>query len=108
MKPGGAIHRQHLAIENSYNYKDMCYYINYDDLVTNTKQVFINLYKFLNTNWYEHDFKNIKQFKNNNVSYNDSVMGKNMHKLKQEIKKESNNYIDQIPESIIKKYAIRT
>jgi hypothetical protein len=108
MKPGGAIHRQHLAIENSYNYKDMCYYINYDDLITNTKQTFINLYKFLNTSWYDHDFKNIKQFKINNVSYNDSIVGKNMHKLKQEIKKESNDYVSQVPESIIKKYAIRT
>ena len=108
MKPGGAIHRQHLAIQNSYNYKDMCYYINYDDLVKNTKQAFINLYKFLNVSWYEHDFKNIKQFKVNNVSYDDSILGKNMHKLKEEIKEESNIYINQIPKSIIKKYAIRT
>ena len=108
IKPGGAIHRQHLAIENSYNYKDMCYYINYDDLVTNTKQTFINLYKFINTSWYDHDFKNIKQFKINNISYNDSIVGKNMHKLKQEIKKEPNDYVSQVPESIIKKYAIRT
>lgn len=106
MKPGGAIYRQHLAIQNSYNYKDMCYYIKYDDLVQNTKQTFINLYKFLNTPWYEHDLKNIKQFKVNNISYDDSVVGKNMHKIKQEIKKESNNYINQIPKNIIEKYAI--
>ena len=31
-----------------------------------------------------------------------------MHKLKQEIKKEPNDYVSQVPESIIKKYAIRT
>ena len=65
--------------------------------------------KGLNTSFgFDNDFKNIKQFKINNISYNDSIVGKNMHKLKQEIKKEPNDYVSQVPESIIKKYAIRT
>ena len=71
----------------------------------------IIIIKFVKGNvWcnFDHDFKNIKQFKINNISYNDSIVGKNMHKLKQEIKKEPNDYVSQVPESIIKKYAIRT
>jgi len=108
MKPNGAIHRQHIAIQNSYNYKDICYYIGYNDLVDNTEQSLINLYKFIGINWYEHNYKNLKKININGITYDDTVIGNNMHAVKNEIKKEYNSYIEKIPETIIKKYDIRT
>ena len=104
MMPGGAIHRQYLAIQNSYNYRDICHYITYNDLTEKPKQTLINLYKFLNISWFEHNFKDLKQLNINGITYDDTVIGNNMHTIRTEIKKEDNPYKAMIPESIIKQY----
>lgn len=106
MQEGGAIFKQHVAIKNSYNYKNICHYIKYDDLVINTENTLKKLYKFLNINWFEHNFKNLKQLNINGIAYDDTVIGNNMHTIRTEVKKETNEYINQIPENILKKYEI--
>lgn len=106
MKPAGAIYKQGLAIQNSYLYKDICHYIKYDDLVTNTENILKKLYEFLNINWFEHNLKDLKQLNINGITYDDTVIGNNMHTIRTEIKKEYNNYINQIPKSILTKYEI--
>ena len=84
-----------------------------ENIVINTdkvrlEQILINLYKFIGISWYEHYYKNLQKININGITYNDTVVGNNMHTIKKEIKKEYNDYIKQIPESIIKKYDIRT
>ena len=53
-------------------------------------------------------YKNLKKININGITYDDTVIGNNMHAVKNEIKKEYNSYIEKIPETIIKKYDIRT
>ncbi len=38
------------------------------------------------------------------MRYNDSIVGKNMHIIRREIKKEYNPYIERIPKRIREKY----
>ena len=40
MSKDGAVAKDLEAIKNSYNYKDICYYVKYDDIVTNPEQEF--------------------------------------------------------------------
>ena len=55
--------------------------------------------------YFNHRFDNLDQLKINGLSYNDKVVGNNMHKLFDgPVRKVYNPYIEKIPESIIKKY----
>ena len=92
------------AIKNSFNYKDLCYYLKYDDLVSNPEHYIKEVYKFLDIPYYPHQFKNLQQVNINGLGYNDGVMGKNMHTIRNEIKKEYNSYIEKIPQTIREKY----
>ena len=46
----------------------------------------------------------MKQIEVNGIAYDDKIVGKNMHKIRTVVRKESNSYIDQIPERIRAKY----
>ena len=79
--------------------------ISYDNLISNTKKEIIKVYNFLDIPYYnKHYYSNLKQININNISYDDSVVGDNMHNIKPLIKKEYNPYIEKIPQRIIKKY----
>ena len=56
MKDDGAIAIELKAIQNSFNYKDLCCYVKYDDLVSNTEQCINDVYKFLNIPSFQHKF----------------------------------------------------
>jgi len=80
---------------------------NFDNkqVVNNTKKEIIKVYNFLDIPYYDkHYYSNLKQININNISYDDSVVGDNMHNIKPLIKKEYNPYIEKIPQRIIKKY----
>jgi len=98
----GAMVKQIKSIQNAKNYPDMCHFIKYDDLVSDPKNTFINLYQFLEEPYYPHYFQNLKQININNISYDDTVLGKNMHTIRPVVKKEINKYI--VPEKIRQKY----
>lgn len=104
MSKDGSIVKQLKAIKNSFNHKDICHYIKYDDLILNPKETIINLYKFLKEPIYPHYFTNLKQFKLNGICYNDKELGNNLHTIKTNIAKQHNPYKDMIPQSIIKEY----
>ena len=104
MKDDGAIAKELKAIQNSFNYKDLCCYVKYDDLVSNTEQCINDVYKFLNIPYYSHQFQNLQQININGIGYNDGIVGKNMHTIRNEIKKEYNPYIEKIPQRIREKY----
>ena len=105
MNKDGAVAKDLEAIKNSYNYQDMCHYVKYDDMVTNPEQEFRKIYKFMNEPYFNHRFNNLNQVEVNGLSYDDKVVGSNMHKLFDgPVRKVYNPYIERIPESIKEKY----
>ena len=102
MNERGAIAKEIRAILNAKNYPDMCHFINYDSLVSNPKKIFKDLYNFLEEPYYPHYFINLKQININGISYDDTVLGKNMHTIRSVVKKQINNYV--VPERIRQKY----
>ena len=105
MNKDGAIAKQLEAIKNSYNYPGICHYVKYDDMVTNPEQEFRKIYKFLDEPYFNHRFDNLNQVEVNGLSYDDKIVGSNMHKLFDgPVRKVYNPYIEKIPESIRKEY----
>jgi len=105
MNDKGAVVKDLLAIRNSYNYPGLCHYVKYDDLVTQPEQEFKKIYEFINEPYFNHRFNNLDQVVVNELSYDDSVVGSNMHKLFDgPVRKVYNPYIKKIPERIKNKY----
>ncbi len=104
MNDQGSVAKELKAVQNSFNYKDLCYYLKYDDLVVDPEKYIKEVYKFLNIPYYPHQFQNLQQVNINGLGYNDGIMGKNMHTIRNEIKKEYNPYIEKIPQRIKDKY----
>ena len=102
MKKEGAIVKQIKSIQTAHNYPNMCHFIRYDDMAANPEKIFQELYKFLEEPYYPHYFENLKQININDMKYNDTVEGKNMHTIRTTVRKETNNYI--VPKSIREKY----
>ena len=105
MNDEGAIVESLKAIKNSYNYPDICYHVRYDDVVINPEQEFKKIYDFIGEPYFNHRFTNLDQIKINGLSYDDRVVGDNMHKLFDgPIRKVYNPYIEKIPKSIRERY----
>ena len=104
MNNGGAIASGLESIKNSYNYPKMCLYIKYDNLVLQPEKEIRRVYEFINMPYFNHRFKNLQQVEVNGMKYDDTIVGKNMHTIRTEIKKEYNPYINKIPERIKQKY----
>jgi len=104
MNKDGAVAKELTAIQNSFNYKDLCYYLKYDDLVADPERCIKEVYKFLNIPYFQHKFFDLDQININELGYNDGIMGKNMHTIRNEVKKEYNPYIEKIPQRIKDKY----
>ena len=105
MNREGAVAKNLEAIKNAFNYPGLCHYIKYDDMVTQPEQEFKKIYKFLNEPYFNHRFDNLDQVSVNGLSYDDRVVGSNMHKLFDgPVRKVYNPYIEKIPERIKEKY----
>jgi sulfotransferase len=105
MNKDGAVAKQLEAIENSYNYPGICHYVKYDDMVANPEKEFRKIYQFLDEPYFNHRFDNLDQVSVNGLSYDDKIVGNNMHKLFDgPVRKVYNPYIERIPESIRKLY----
>jgi hypothetical protein len=104
MNKEGAVAKDLEAIKNSYNYKDMCHYVKYDDLVSQPEQEIRKVYQFMNLPYFNHKFEDLQQVEVNGMKYDDTVLGKNMHNIRATVEKVPNPYIDKIPERIRQKY----
>jgi len=104
MNKDGAVAKDLEAIKNAFKYPDMCHFIKYDDMVANPEKTFIDLYQFLGIKPFKHSFQDLKQVEVNGMKYDDTIIGKNMHKIRTVIRKEYNPYIKKIPERIRQKY----
>jgi hypothetical protein len=105
MNKDGAVAKDLEAIKNAYNYPNLCHFVKYDDMVTNPEQEFRKIYKFLDEPYFNHRFDKVDQVNVNGLSYDDRVVGSNMHKLFDgPVRKVYNPYIEKIPERIKQKY----
>ena len=104
MNNEGAIAKDLEAIKNSFNYPEICHFIKYDDLVQNPEEEINKVYTFFNIHYFKHRFFDLDQVQVNGMGYNDGIVGKNMHTIRNEIKKEYNPYIERIPKRIREKY----
>ena len=105
MHKKGAVAKELNAIKNAFNYPNMCHFVKYDDIVADPEKEFRKIYDFLEEPYYPHYFENLKQININGISYDDTVVGKNMHKVwSGKVKKTYNPYIEKIPQRIRKEY----
>jgi len=105
MNSKGAVAKDLEAIKNSFNYPDICHYVKYDDIVANPEQEFRKIYQFLDEPYFNHRFNNLDQVSVNGLSYDDKIVGDNMHKLFDgPVRKVYNPYIEKIPKSIKERY----
>ena len=105
MNKDGAVAKDLEAIKNAYNYPNICHFVKYDDLVANPEKEFRKIYKFIEEPYYPHYFDNLQTLNVNNIKYDDTVVGSNMHKLFDgPVRKVYNPYIEKIPERIRQKY----
>ena len=105
MNSKGAVAKDLEAIKNSFNYPDICHYVKYDDIVANPEQEFRKIYQFLDEPYFNHRFNNVDQVSVNGLSYDDKIVGNNMHKLFDgPVRKVYNPYIEKIPKSIKERY----
>ena len=106
MNKEGAIAKELTAIQNALKPKNKhtCHIIRYENLVTEPGKCLRSIYNFLEIEYYPHRYHSLDQFSVNGLKYDDNIVGNNMHKIKTEIKKEYNPYIEKIPQRIKEKY----
>jgi len=106
MKDDGMIGKSLWSIKNIIKEKEDCIRINYSDLINKPLDQINKIYKFLNTDNYNHIFKNFKDFSVNNVKYDDSVLNAPLHKIRTDkIKLNKYNVKDYLSSNIIKRYS---
>ena len=104
MNSEGAVAKELESIKNAFNYPELCLFIKYDDLVQNPEEEIRKVYNFFEIPFFQHRFFDLDQIQVNGMGYNDGIVGKNMHTIRNEIKKEYNPYIEKIPQRIREKY----
>jgi len=109
MNKDGQLVKELIGIKHLLDYqpKEMYHIVDFNDLVKNTEQTIDDLYNFLGIPKYKHDFNNIGQFKVNNMNYDDTIMGKGLHILKEGAisdYKEDYDAYEIVPKSIIDTY----
>jgi len=109
MNKDGQLIKELIGIKHLLDYqpKEMYHIIDFNNLVKNTDQTINGVYNFLGIPKHKHDFNNIKQFKTNNMSYDDTIVGKGLHTLKEgaiSYYKEDYNAYEIVPKSIIDIY----
>tara|TARA_B100000900_G_scaffold415836_1_gene447434 strand:- start:2491 stop:3282 length:792 start_codon:yes stop_codon:yes gene_type:complete len=106
MHKDGLVSQFLLGTTNLYNHHhDNTIFVHYDELVKFPQHIINRIYKFLNIDFFKHDFENIKQFEVNGIKYDDKIYGKNMHTIRSSLKKEdSEKYRSLIPGEIYHQY----
>ena len=105
MNKQGAVAKDLEAIKNAFKHPDICHFVKYNDMVAQPEQEFRKIYRFLGEPYFNHRFNDLDQVSVNGLSYDDRIVGSNMHKLFDgPIRKVYNPYIEKIPERIKQKY----
>lgn len=103
MRPDLQIVQEYTAINNLYK-KNNTLLITYQQLTDHPKEIVGKIYDFLQIKSYAHKFDNLTQLKINNVSYEDKIVGNNLHYVKSKISKPDYTIKEYLPLSVINKY----
>ena len=106
MHKNGAMAKELMSIQYLLNHPDMALFIRYDDLVQNPQHEIKKVYSFLNIPYYQHYFNNLNQVVVNGISYNDTIVGNNMHTIKTDkiISMDNSKYKNMKPERFVREY----
>ena len=104
MNKDGAVAKDLEAIKNAFNYPDICHFVKYDNLVAQPEQEIRKVYQFMELPYFNHKFEDLQQVEVNGMKYDDTIVGKNMHTIRNVVRKVSNPYINKIPKRIKEKY----
>ena len=106
MQSGGKMDSEIININNLLRpeNRQCALFINYCDLVNEPKKTIDQIYKFLEIPSYKHDFNKISQFKVNNISYDDVLVGKGLHHLRSKIKQQTTDVHKLLPPETIARY----
>ena len=109
MNTDGQIVKELIGIKHLLDHqpKEIYHLVEFNDLVRNTENTIDGVYNFLGIPKFKHDFNNIGQFKINDMEYDDNIVGKGLHTLKEgAIKnyKEEYDAYEIVPKSIIDVY----
>ena len=105
MNKEGAVAKELISIKYLLQHPEMAVFIKYDDLVENPEREIKKVYSFLKLPYYQHRFTDLDQITVNGISYNDGIVGKNMHTIRTDkIQKVDNYYKSMIPERFVKEY----
>lgn len=106
MRKDGMIAMSLTAIQELYKHEkleNICM-IKYHDLASNPEYQINKIYEFLNIKKFNHNFFDLNQFELNGIKYDDSVLGHNLHKIKENYTVDDNSFINLIPQSYKQKY----
>tara|TARA_B100000287_G_scaffold75193_1_gene67084 strand:- start:3841 stop:4620 length:780 start_codon:yes stop_codon:yes gene_type:complete len=76
------VRRDYNSIVTALKSGHPCYLIEYKNLVSSPDDIISGLYKFLDIELYQHDFDHIDPFSVNGLSYDDSVVGSDLHTIR--------------------------
>lgn len=105
MSKHGTLNNQLLTLKNCLRseFKEIFHLIEYNDLVKNPEKEIKKIYKFLNIDYYNHNFDNISY---KSISRDYEVYGiSNLHSIRKEIKKTSPKVEEVLSKNIIEKYS---
>jgi hypothetical protein len=109
MKNNGTLHKWIECVWNlnKPENRKYCYFMEYEDLVSNPKNIINEVYEFLNIEPFEHHYTNLSQLENNGIKYDDSVLGEGLHKVKEDnISKTDYNMWDYLPKDVDDMYRL--
>ena len=106
MSRDGPIMKHYISIQNLINQKNdlPCMFISYNEIVSDTKNVIQKIYSFFNIEFFQHNLEKIEQYSVNGVYYDDSIIGDNLHRLRNTIKKDNYDVREYLTEEIISFY----
>jgi hypothetical protein len=107
MKPGSMIDVCMNSFKTAVNkdYQHYFHFIEYDDLVFDTKKTLKTIYEFLDITYYEHDLNNICNYSNDSQIWNDEIYGMPLHTVRTKIEKKSVDPRLILPKDILNKYS---
>lgn len=109
MENGGTLHRWIQSVYNLTRSENRQYIhlIEYNDLVHNPKKEIDKVYEYLDIPKFEHKFTDMSQLSNNDIQYNDKVLGGNIHTIKiDKVEKNNYNINDYLPDNVDEMYKI--
>jgi hypothetical protein len=106
MQENGMIDLQLKSIKNLLKFENrgIAHFVEYDDLVNNTKKTLDGVYDFLGIDKFVHSFKGFNQLNVNGMMYDDTMYGVDLHKIRtNSVKKNNYSIEDYLPKQIIDK-----